>query len=67
MSEGKRVDQIYFNSGTWRRVHRLAQYHPTEEEFIDYNVMTYLAFFKDGERGGRPFESWSGSLALPEP
>lgn len=34
-----------------------------EQEFIGYHVMTYLAFFKDDERGGRPFESWSGALA----
>jgi hypothetical protein len=25
-------------------------------------VMTYLAFFKDDERMGRAFESWSGAL-----
>jgi len=24
--------------------------------------MTYLAFFKDDERGGRSFESWTGVL-----
>ncbi len=60
---GTSIDQIYFNSGTWRRVHELAKARVMEQEFIGYHVMTYLAFFKNDERRGRPFESWSGSLA----
>src|ERR1700733_278313 len=59
---GKSVDQIYINSGTWRPVHELAQFHPWQKHFVGYHVMTYLAFFKDNERKGRAFESWSGSL-----
>ena len=62
---GQRLDQIYFNSGTWRRVHRLAQVHLDEREFIAYDVMTYLAFFKGDERKGRPFACWSGALGAP--
>ena len=57
------LEQIYFNSGTWRAVHELALLHPTEQEFVGYHVMTYLAFFKDDERKGRGFESWSGALS----
>ncbi len=53
---------MYINSGTWRRVHSLAVKDTKEQEFISYNVMTYLAFFKGDERGGRPFESWSGAI-----
>jgi UDP-2,3-diacylglucosamine pyrophosphatase LpxH len=56
------VDQIYMNSGTWRPVHELAQFHPGQKHFVGYHVMTYLAFFKDNERKGRAFESWSGAL-----
>lgn len=59
---GGLCNQVYINSGTWRAVHELAQLHPDREEFISYHVMTYLAFFKDGERKGRAFESWSGAL-----
>jgi len=59
---GKSVDQIYINSGTWRPVHELAQFHPGQKHFVGYHVMTYLAFFKNDERRGRTFESWSGSL-----
>lgn len=59
---GKPADQIYINSGTWRPVHELAQFHPGQKHFVGYHVMTYLAFFKDNERKGRAFESWSGAL-----
>ena len=62
-SGDRAVGQIYLNSGTWRRVHRLAQRNPEQEEFLGYYVMTYLAFYQGNERGGRPYESWSGSLA----
>ncbi len=57
------VGQMYLNSGTWRRVHELARRNPDEEEFLGYYVMTYLAFYRGDERCGRPFESWSGSMA----
>lgn len=57
------LEQIYFNSGTWRAVHELARLHPAQQEFVGYHVMTYLAFFKGDERKGRDFESWSGSLS----
>lgn len=56
-------DQVYINSGTWRPYHQLSQVHPEHEEFVRFQLMTYLAFYKDDERGGRPFETWSGVLA----
>ncbi len=59
---GKIVNQIYINSGTWRPLHELARFHPGQKHFVGYHVMTYLAFFKDNERKGRAFESWSGVL-----
>ncbi len=63
---GQSLDQIYFNSGTWRRVHELARLIPNKETFVSHNVMTYLAFFKRNERKGRPFEYWSGALGIDE-
>jgi hypothetical protein len=54
------------NSGTWRKVHERAELNPKEQEFMGYHVLTYLAFFKDGERRGRPFEVWSGALGARE-
>ena len=62
LSGDERLDQMYFNAGTWRRVHRLAKGYPNEQEFIAYDVMTYLSFFKGTERKGRPFATWSGAL-----
>jgi UDP-2,3-diacylglucosamine pyrophosphatase LpxH len=59
---GRRLDQMYFNSGTWRRIHEMARYRPTDQEFMGFHEMTYFAFFKDDERGGRPFEVWTGNL-----
>ena len=55
--------QVYFNSGTWRPYHELTRLHPTKLEFVGYEVMTYIAFYKGDERLGRPFETWSGILA----
>ncbi len=55
-------EKIYVNSGTWRPVHELARFHPAQKQFVGYHVMTYLAFFKDDERKGRAFESWTGAL-----
>lgn len=56
--------QLYINSGTWRRVHKLVKQNPDSLQFYDYDVTTYLAFFKDDERRGRRFESWSGSIGV---
>jgi UDP-2,3-diacylglucosamine pyrophosphatase LpxH len=55
-------DQIYINSGTWRTVYEMARVKTKVTGFVNYKVMTYLAFFKDNERGGRKFEVWSGNL-----
>jgi UDP-2,3-diacylglucosamine pyrophosphatase LpxH len=63
-SAGISPDQLYMNTGTWRRVYELAQGNPAKQEFVGYNVVTYISFFTDGERRGRPFETWSGSLAV---
>jgi hypothetical protein len=64
---GKRFNQMYLNPGTWRRVHELAKAKPKQEEFMGYHVMAYLAFLKDGEGRGRPFEAWSGTLGDRNP
>jgi hypothetical protein len=58
----KAIDRIYINSGTWRPVHELAQFHPMQKQFVEYHLLTYLGFFKNDERKGRGFESWSGAL-----
>ncbi|MHC5057006.1 MAG: hypothetical protein ACYTKD_20200 [Planctomycetota bacterium] len=58
----KRFDQMYVNAGTWRVVHEQAALCPADQEFVGYGVMTYVAFFREDERRGRRFESWSGAL-----
>lgn len=61
-AEGYVLNQLYFNSGTWRRVHQQTRLAPGEHEFIPSDVMTYLAFFQGDERKGRPYETWTGNL-----
>jgi UDP-2,3-diacylglucosamine pyrophosphatase LpxH len=63
-SDGSLLNQIYFNSGTWRRVLRQTESAPNEHEFIPADSMTYLAFFQGDERKGRPYETWTGTLGL---
>jgi len=63
-AEGYELDQIYFNSGTWRRVFRQAQFAGGQAEFIPFDMMTYLAFFQGDERKGRAYEAWSGALGF---
>jgi predicted phosphodiesterase len=59
--EGERV--IYFNAGTWKPLHEMARFNHEGPRFVDYTVMSYTIFFRNGERKGRSFETWSGSLA----
>lgn len=63
-AEGYVLHQTYFNSGTWRRVHEQTRFAPREHEFIAADTLSYLAFFKDDERGGKPYETWTGTLGV---
>lgn len=54
---------IYFNAGTWKNLHEQTIFSGEGAKFVNYIVMSYVAFFKDNERSGRPFEVWSGTLA----
>ena len=62
VQSGNQMEQLYFNTGTWRRVYELAEYHLSEQKFVGHNVMTYATFYQGNERTGRPFETWSASL-----
>jgi hypothetical protein len=57
------TNQMYINSGTWHTYFDLATHKPEEQKFIPYQVFTYLSFYKYDERGGRHFESWSGTFS----
>ena len=61
--EGKTVNQIFINSGTWHSYHDMTLQPMSKLQFVSMHVMTYLAFFKSDERRGRRFEAWSGSLS----
>jgi UDP-2,3-diacylglucosamine pyrophosphatase LpxH len=63
-AEGYVLNQLYFNTGTWRRVHRQTQLAPGQREFIAHDAMSYLAFFQGDERGGKPYETWTGTLGF---
>ncbi len=63
-ADGYVLNQMYFNSGTWRRVYRPTQWAQTEHEFIPSESMSYVSFFQGDERSGRPFETWSGTLGI---
>lgn len=55
--------QIYFNAGTWHSYYALAIKNPKEQKFVPYQALTYLMFYKDDERNGHHFETWSGAYA----
>ncbi len=53
-------DQLYFNSGTWHTYFDLAIHKPHEQKFVPYQVVSYLAFYKDDQRKGHHYETLSG-------
>jgi UDP-2,3-diacylglucosamine pyrophosphatase LpxH len=55
--------QLYINSGTWHTYFDLATNKPREQKFIPYQVLTYLTFYSDDERGGNRFETWTGTFS----
>jgi UDP-2,3-diacylglucosamine pyrophosphatase LpxH len=55
------LEQVYINTGTWRgRYFQATQDH----SFINWKKMTYVIFYKEGERetGFPVFETWTGAL-----
>jgi UDP-2,3-diacylglucosamine pyrophosphatase LpxH len=56
-------EQVYFNTGTWRRVHQRCVRQPHSFEFGSFHVMTYVTLYVGTERGGRRYETWTGQLA----
>lgn len=61
-ADGYVLQQTYFNAGTWRRVYQQTHSIAGQHEFLANDTFSYLAFFQGDERGGRPYETWSGSL-----
>jgi hypothetical protein len=61
-ADGFVLQQTYFNAGTWRRVYHQTHSIAGEHEFLPNDTFSFLAFFQGDERGGRPYETWSGCL-----
>ena len=58
----KDVYQFLVNTGTWRSYFDLTRYHPEQQKFLPFQLMSYLAFFTGDERKGRRHEAWLGKL-----
>lgn len=63
-ADGFVLNQVYLNTGTWRRYYRATRFAPAEHEFIPTDQMTYVALYQGDERSGRPLESWTGALGV---
>lgn len=59
LKDDQPYEQWCFNSGTW---HPLFDVTRDGKNFIGHKVFTFLTFYKDDERKGRQFETWSGNL-----
>lgn len=55
--------QIYMNSGSWHSYYTLTAKNPRDQKFVPYQMLSYLIFYRDDQRGGRHFEAWSGAFA----
>jgi UDP-2,3-diacylglucosamine pyrophosphatase LpxH len=55
--------QIYMNSGSWHSYYTLTAKNPKDQKFVPYQMLSYLIFYRDDQRGGRHFEAWSGAFA----
>jgi UDP-2,3-diacylglucosamine pyrophosphatase LpxH len=54
--------QIYMNSGSWHSYYTLTAKNPKDQKFVPYQMLSYLVFYRDNQRGGRHFETWSGAF-----
>ncbi|MBI1249002.1 hypothetical protein GC197_14310 [bacterium] len=67
-ADGYVLSQLYFNSGTWRRVYQPTCAAENWLEFLPSEKMTYLTFYREDERQGSPYEVWNGILGTaPSP
>lgn len=57
------LERVYLNTGTWRtRHHRAYQ----DDSFISWKNLTYVIFYREGEREATApvFETWTGALKM---
>lgn len=63
-ADGFVLNQMYFNTGTWRRNYQPIQIPGSEQEFIGTESMSIVALYQGDERSGRSFETLSGTLGI---
>lgn len=61
-ASGNSLEKMYINTGTWRKVHTKVAIDEENIEFCAWNVMTFVAFYLQDERGEHSFEVWNGAL-----
>lgn len=62
LKDGEAFEQMYFNSGTWHPLHEATIFKPSDQTFIEHQVMSFLTFYKEDERRGRAYETWTGTI-----
>ncbi|MFH1450292.1 MAG: metallophosphoesterase [bacterium] len=60
LREEEVFQKIYFNTGTWRKVQ--VRTFKKDQKFLSWSVMTFIAFYLEGERKDKQFEIWNGAL-----
>lgn len=60
---GREVEQLYANTGTWHAYYNLSRYNLQERNFVPYTEMTFLALYEGDERRGQRMEAWHGVLS----
>jgi len=58
------LPQMYFNAGTWQRVYQPTRLAPGPQDFLASESFNIVAIYHGDERGGRGYETWSGSLGV---
>ncbi|EAQ80759.1 hypothetical protein [Blastopirellula marina] len=61
-ADGFVLNQIYFNSGSWRRVYDTTSLAQPGGQLVASDSINLLAFYQGDERHGRPYETWSSML-----
>lgn len=61
-ADGFVLNQIYFNSGSWRRIYDATTLSQPGGQLVGSDSINLLAFYQGDERHGRPYETWSSML-----
>ena len=57
-----RLRKIYFNTGTWRKVHQRTLFDRKNREFMSWHVLTFVCFYRKDEDGDHLSKVWNGAL-----